>query len=133
MMQAQAPVSINHNQIVPNHNVMYNHPMMAHSAHIAAISATAPSMHYKKQGKDTTWTKLFVGGLPYETTDKELREFYEEFGEIEEAVVIIDRITTKSKGYGFVSKCIFNSLCVDLNACFMDGYTFKKYYNLSSI
>jgi hypothetical protein len=52
--------------------------------------------------KDTTWTKLFVGGLPYHTTDKSLREHFEVFGDIEEAVVITDRSTGKSRGYGFV-------------------------------
>lgn len=53
--------------------------------------------------KDTTWTKLFVGGLPYHTTDKSLREHFAVYGDIEEAVVITDRQTSKSRGYGFVS------------------------------
>ena len=49
-------------------------------------------------------TKIFVGGLPYHTTDGSLREYFEQFGEIDEAVVITDRQTGKSRGYGFVSK-----------------------------
>jgi len=53
--------------------------------------------------KDTTFTKIFVGGLPYHTTDKSLGDFFEQFGEIEEAVVITDRQTGKSRGYGFVT------------------------------
>lgn len=53
--------------------------------------------------KDTTYTKIFVGGLPYHTTDSSLRKYFEVFGEIEEAVVITDRQTGKSRGYGFVS------------------------------
>lgn len=53
--------------------------------------------------KDTTFTKIFVGGLPYHTTDQSLKEFFEQFGDIEEAVVITDRQTGKSRGYGFVS------------------------------
>lgn len=52
--------------------------------------------------KDTTFTKLFVGGLPYHTTDKSLREHFSVYGDIEEAVVITDRQTNKSRGYGFV-------------------------------
>lgn len=61
--------------------------------------------------KDTTYTKIFVGGLPYHTTDSSLRKYFEVFGEIEEAVVITDRQTGKSRGYGFVSKLfIFGSL-----------------------
>ncbi|XP_078722619.1 RNA-binding protein 24-like [Lampetra fluviatilis] len=53
--------------------------------------------------KDTTFTKIFVGGLPYHTTDASLRNFFESFGEIDEAVVITDRQTGKSRGYGFVT------------------------------
>lgn len=53
--------------------------------------------------KDTTFTKIFVGGLPYHTTDESLREFFQQFGDIEEAVVITDRQTGKSRGYGFVT------------------------------
>ncbi len=53
--------------------------------------------------KDTTFTKIFVGGLPYHTTDETLKLFFQKFGNIEEAVVITDRSTGKSRGYGFVS------------------------------
>ncbi|KAG8131688.1 hypothetical protein E2320_009595, partial [Naja naja] len=53
--------------------------------------------------KDTTFTKIFVGGLPYHTTDSSLRKYFEVFGDIDEAVVITDRQTGKSRGYGFVT------------------------------
>uniref|UniRef100_A0A914BZW3 RRM domain-containing protein n=1 Tax=Acrobeloides nanus TaxID=290746 RepID=A0A914BZW3_9BILA len=53
--------------------------------------------------KDTTHTKIFVGGLPYHTTDKTLHDYFVKYGEIEEAVVITDRQTQKSRGYGFVT------------------------------
>lgn len=53
--------------------------------------------------KDTTFTKIFVGGLPYHTNDASLRKYFEAFGDIDEAVVITDRQTGKSRGYGFVS------------------------------
>lgn len=68
--------------------------------------------------KDTTFTKIFVGGLPYHTTDKSLREFFDKFGEIEEAVVITDRQTGKSRGYGFVSIYFFTF--VTARACSID-------------
>ncbi|XP_064080068.1 RNA-binding protein 38-like isoform X5 [Macrobrachium nipponense] len=70
---------------------------------------TTPTMHPQAieapgiSQKDTTFTKIFVGGLPYHTTDKSLREHFEVYGEIEEAVVITDRQTGKSRGYGFVT------------------------------
>ncbi|CAJ0574718.1 unnamed protein product, partial [Mesorhabditis spiculigera] len=53
--------------------------------------------------RDTTLTKLFVGGLSYQTCDRRLRNYFEQFGDIEEAVVITDRQTQKSRGYGFVT------------------------------
>lgn len=43
-------------------------------------------------------------GLPYHTTDETLRAFFSKFGEIDEAVVITDRSTGKSRGYGFVCR-----------------------------
>ncbi|EDO40104.1 predicted protein [Nematostella vectensis] len=55
------------------------------------------------RNQDTKFTKLFVGGIPYESGDDALRKFFAQFGEIREAVVIKDRVTKKSKGYGFVT------------------------------
>ena len=94
------------------------------------------------QQRDTTWTKLFVGGLPYHTTDKSLREHFEVlilivgtniltiltiilikylevYGDIEEAVVITDRSTGKSRGYGFVSEdlCKLQIRLLSINCC----------------
>lgn len=60
-------------------------------------------MHPTAIQKDTTFTKIFVGGLPYHTNDASLRKYFEAFGDIDEAVVITDRQTGKSRGYGFVS------------------------------
>ncbi|XP_055691440.1 RNA-binding protein 24-A-like isoform X2 [Lutzomyia longipalpis] len=69
----------------------------------SAVAAAAAALSTSNvQQKDTTWTKLFVGGLPYHTTDKSLREHFSVYGDIEEAVVITDRQTNKSRGYGFV-------------------------------
>ncbi|KTG37910.1 hypothetical protein cypCar_00032747 [Cyprinus carpio] len=68
--------------------------------------------------KDTTFTKIFVGGLPYHTTDASLRKYFETFGDIDEAVVITDRQTGKSRGYGFVTmidKSAAESACKDPN------------------
>ncbi|KAH7285755.1 hypothetical protein KP509_33G044200 [Ceratopteris richardii] len=52
---------------------------------------------------DTTSTKVFVGGLAWETNRDGLRRHFEQFGDIVEAVVITDRATGRSKGYGFVT------------------------------
>ncbi|KAJ6900551.1 RNA-binding protein ARP1 isoform X1 [Populus alba x Populus x berolinensis] len=52
---------------------------------------------------DTTLTKVFVGGLAWETPKDAMREHFEKYGEILEAVIISDKITGRSKGYGFVT------------------------------
>lgn len=52
---------------------------------------------------DTTLTKVFVGGLAWETPKEAMREHFEKYGEILEAVIISDKVTGRSKGYGFVS------------------------------
>uniref|UniRef100_A0A0R3RZV0 RRM domain-containing protein n=1 Tax=Elaeophora elaphi TaxID=1147741 RepID=A0A0R3RZV0_9BILA len=69
----------------------------------AAATASATDTLSTTGIRDTTFTKIFVGGLPYHTSDKTLHEYFEQFGEIEEAVVITDRQTQKSRGYGFVT------------------------------
>ncbi|KAJ4953401.1 hypothetical protein NE237_030233 [Protea cynaroides] len=52
---------------------------------------------------DTTYTKVFVGGLAWETQKETMKKYFEQFGEILEAVVITDKNTGRSKGYGFVT------------------------------
>jgi cold-inducible RNA-binding protein len=46
--------------------------------------------------------KLYVGNLPYNTTETDLRTLFEQVGEIADATVITDRETGRSKGFGFV-------------------------------
>ncbi len=46
--------------------------------------------------------KLFVGGLPFATTDEELANIFGEHGKVASAVVVKDRDTGRSKGFGFV-------------------------------
>jgi cold-inducible RNA-binding protein len=46
--------------------------------------------------------KLYVGNLPYSASENEIRELFEQVGEIAEVTVIMDRETGRSKGFGFV-------------------------------
>ena len=46
--------------------------------------------------------KLYVGGLPYEVTDDRLQELFSAHGTVESARVITDRMTGRSRGFGFV-------------------------------
>jgi len=46
--------------------------------------------------------KLFVGGLPYAVTDEELSEFFSQVGTVSSAHVMMDKMTGRSRGFGFV-------------------------------
>lgn len=46
--------------------------------------------------------KLFVGGLPYRTTNDELRDAFAKAGEVASASIVMDRETGRSRGFGFV-------------------------------
>lgn len=46
--------------------------------------------------------RLYVGGLPYTTSDEELRDAFAEVGAVASATVIKDKMTGRSKGFGFV-------------------------------
>ncbi len=45
---------------------------------------------------------IYVGNLPWEITEDELREAFAAFGEVESARIITDRMTGRSRGFGFV-------------------------------
>ena len=45
---------------------------------------------------------IYVGNLPYEVTEEDLREAFEVFGEVETIKVIRDNYTGRSRGFGFV-------------------------------
>ncbi|XP_023524648.1 UBP1-associated protein 2C-like [Cucurbita pepo subsp. pepo] len=53
--------------------------------------------------QDVAQRKLFIRGLGWDTTTDGLRKLFSIYGELEEAVVILDKATGKSKGYGFVT------------------------------
>jgi len=46
--------------------------------------------------------KLYIGNLPYSTDDNSLKDFFSEAGTVASAVVITDRMSGRSKGFGFV-------------------------------
>jgi RNA recognition motif-containing protein len=46
--------------------------------------------------------KLFVGNLPFSTTDADLKALFGQVGEVASANVIMDKFTGRSRGFGFV-------------------------------
>jgi RNA recognition motif-containing protein len=45
---------------------------------------------------------IFVGNLAYAVTDRDLRQAFEAYGQVTSASVILDKMTGKSRGFGFV-------------------------------
>eukprot|EP00123_Amoebidium_parasiticum_P015774 comp23142_c0_seq1/m.37359 comp23142_c0_seq1/g.37359 ORF comp23142_c0_seq1/g.37359 comp23142_c0_seq1/m.37359 type:complete len:322 (-) comp23142_c0_seq1:793-1758(-) len=70
---------------------------------MAMYGQQQPQQAVQAAGGDTTFRKLFIGGLSYSTTQESLRAHFSKFGQVTEAVVITDRATGKSKGFGFVT------------------------------
>lgn len=46
--------------------------------------------------------KLYVGGLSYDSTDQTLKDYFSQAGTVETATIIMDRMSGRSKGFGFV-------------------------------
>jgi len=72
--------------------------------------------------------KLYVGNLSYDTTESGLRSLFGEVGAITDAVVIQDRQTGHSRGFGFVemaSEEEAKSAIEQLNGKDLDGRTIK--------
>ena len=47
-------------------------------------------------------TKLYVGGLPYSVQEDALKEHFAQAGSVTSAVIIMDKMSGRSKGFGFV-------------------------------
>jgi len=49
---------------------------------------------------------IYVGNLPYSTTEDELKALFAEYGEVVSATIITDRFSGRSKGFGFVEMAV---------------------------
>ena len=47
-------------------------------------------------------SKLYVGGIPYTSTNEDLKAHFSQAGTVTSAQIIIDKMTNRSKGFGFV-------------------------------
>ncbi|MDD4352201.1 MAG: RNA-binding protein [Candidatus Gracilibacteria bacterium] len=63
--------------------------------------------------------KLYVGNLAWSTTADSLRGAFEAFGEVEDAVIISDKMSGRSKGFGFVTMA--DDAAADKAIAEMDG------------
>jgi len=46
--------------------------------------------------------KLFIGGISWDTNEDRLRQYFQNFGDVVEAVIMKDRTTGRARGFGFV-------------------------------
>jgi cold-inducible RNA-binding protein len=72
--------------------------------------------------------KVFVGSLSWNTGNQELRDFFSQVGEVEDARVITDRETGRSRGFGFVTftnSDDANAAVQKLDNVELDGRTIK--------
>lgn len=51
---------------------------------------------------DSDEGKLFVGGIGWDTTEEKLKEHFEKYGQVKEAVIMRDKLTRRPRGFGFV-------------------------------
>lgn len=73
-------------------------------------------------------TKIYVGNLPFSVTQEKLKELFASFGDIEEAIVISDKFSGRSKGFGFVTfadKEAADKAVADMNGKDVDGREIK--------
>lgn len=47
--------------------------------------------------------KLYVGNLSYDSRENDLRDYFSRYGNVDEAIVVMDRETGRSRGFGFVT------------------------------
>ncbi|KAL0657631.1 hypothetical protein Bca4012_078216 [Brassica carinata] len=60
------------------------------------------SFCFPHKGMDKESGKLFIGGISWETTEDRLRDYFQSFGEVLEAVIMKDRSTGRARGFGFL-------------------------------
>lgn len=68
--------------------------------------------------------KIYVGNLSYDTGEDDIRKVFEEIGEVTEVNIIMDRMSGRSKGFGFVEmpdKDQANKAISDLNGTELNG------------
>lgn len=104
-------------KVLPLRSLFHGPSRMSSPLSLGQLAGVPFEIMHPTMEKDTTYTKIFVGGLPYHTSDASLRKYFETFGDIDEAVVITDKQTGKSRGYGFVSSFVFFSVFLIWGFC----------------
>jgi RNA recognition motif-containing protein len=86
------------------------------------------SVARQPRSSDNGPTKLFVGGIGSGTTAADLRVFFSKFGELADAIVVVNRSTGQSRGFGFVSfrsSIDANQAIAGTNGVELDGHPIR--------
>jgi RNA recognition motif-containing protein len=71
-------------------------------------------------------TNIYVGNLPWSTTEEELESTFTQYGDVTSAKIITDRDTGRSRGFGFVEMSSGGEDAIqNLNGTMMEGRTIK--------
>ena len=72
--------------------------------------------------------KLYIGNLSYSTSDESMRAAFEKFGEVASAQVVMDKMTGRSRGFGFVemvNDADADKAIAEMNGQDLDGRSLK--------
>jgi RNA recognition motif-containing protein len=65
--------------------------------------------------------KLYVGNLPFNTTEDQLKEHFSKYGEVSSVIIVKDRDTQRSRGFGFVEMYEISTALNEANGSTLGG------------
>ncbi|XP_057777975.1 small RNA-binding protein 11, chloroplastic [Salvia miltiorrhiza] len=83
-----------------SNNIIFSSHLTKSSSNIVSPSSVIPALLVFNRG---IASKLFVGGLSFYTTEQGLSEAFSQHGQVIEAKIVMDRVSDRSKGFGFVT------------------------------
>ncbi|KAM0991200.1 hypothetical protein ACFX13_009742 [Malus domestica] len=93
------------------------------------LGASSSALHSQfaaiRHNSTLTSPRLFISGLSRLTTDEKLKEAFSPFGQIVDAKVVMDRVSQRSKGFGFITYASVEEAekaREGMNAKFLDGW-----------
>lgn len=70
------------------------------------VSLSLCHSHFQRvlphRAMDSDESKLFIGGLAWDTTEEKLTEYFNQYGDVTQAVIMRDKATGRPRGFGFV-------------------------------
>jgi RNA recognition motif-containing protein len=72
--------------------------------------------------------RLFLGNLPFSATEDSLKELFSQFGTVESVKIVTDKVTCRSKGFGFLELATSQeavSAITKMHGSVMDGRALK--------